>query len=149
MTGLRFFTVYGPAGRPDMAYFSFTHNIMNGLPIKVFNHGNLERDFTYIDDIVDGVLRSCQHPPTDLDIPHRILNLGNNKPEKLSHFIETLESLCGREATKELVDMQPGDVHRTCANIDAAQALFGFNPSTSIEQGLQHFVGWYRQHYGV
>ena len=147
MTGLRFFTVYGPAGRPDMAYFSFTHNIMNGLPIKVFNHGNLERDFTYIDDIVDGVLNSCQHPPTDLDIPHRILNLGNNKPEKLSHFIETLESLCGREAKKELVDMQPGDVHRTCANIDTAQRLIGFNPKVSIEQGLDQFVGWYKSYY--
>lgn len=147
MTGLRFFTVYGPAGRPDMAYFSFTDNIQNGRPIKVFNHGNLERDFTFIDDIVSGVIGACKHPPTELDIPHRILNLGNNQPVKLGHFIATLESLCERDAVKELVDMQPGDVHRTCANIDAAQQLFGFSPKTSIEDGLRSFVNWYRGYY--
>ena len=147
MTGLRFFTVYGPAGRPDMAYFSFTDNILNGRPIKVFNHGNLERDFTFIDDIVSGVIGACKHPPTDLEIPHRILNLGNNQPVKLGHFIATLESLCERDAVKELVDMQPGDVHRTCANIDAAQQLFGFSPKTSIEDGLRSFVNWYRGYY--
>ena len=147
MTGLRFFTVYGPAGRPDMAYFSFTDSILNGRPIKVFNQGNLERDFTYIDDIVDGVLGACKHPPRDLEIPHRILNLGNNQPVKLGDFIATLETLCERDAITELVDMQPGDVKRTCANIDAAQELFGFAPKTPIEEGLRQFVNWFRAYY--
>lgn len=146
-TGLRFFTVYGPAGRPDMAYFSFTKNILSGTPIKVFNHGKLERDFTYIDDIVKGVIGVCNHPPKASTIPYRILNLGNNRPVSLEHFIATLESLCERDAVKEFVDMQPGDVHRTCANIDAAHQLFGFSPSTTIEDGLRSFVDWYRRYY--
>lgn len=148
MTGLRFFTVYGPAGRPDMAYFSFTKAILSGEPIRVFNHGNLERDFTYIDDIVAGVIGVCDHPPTTLDIPHRILNLGNNQPVKLGHFIATLEQLLGEEAIKEYVDMQPGDVYKTCANIDAARQLVGYQPTTSIEVGLARFVEWYRSYYG-
>ncbi len=148
MTGLRFFTVYGPAGRPDMAYFSFTKAILAGEPIRVFNHGNLERDFTYIDDIVNGVLGVADLPPTELDIPHRILNLGNNQPISLTHFIATLESLLGREAVKEYIGMQPGDVIKTCANIDAAKALAGYTPSTSIEWGLARFVDWYLDYYG-
>lgn len=147
MTGLRFFTVYGPAGRPDMAYFNFTRAILAGETIRVFNHGNLERDFTYIDDIVAGVLGVCDTAPTELDIPHRILNLGNNQPVKLGHFIATLESLLGVEANKEYVGMQPGDVYKTCANIDAAHALIGYQPSTRIETGLARFVEWYRSYY--
>lgn len=147
MTGLRFFTVYGPAGRPDMAYFSFTQAILAGEPIRVFNHGHLERDFTYIDDIVAGVVGVCDHPPTELDIPHRILNLGNNQPVQLGHFIATLEHLLGKQAVKDYVDMQPGDVYKTCANIDAAKALVGYAPTTSIEVGLAKFVDWYRGYY--
>ena len=147
MTGLRFFTVYGPAGRPDMAYFSFTKAILAGEPIRVFNQGHLERDFTYIDDIVAGVVGVCDYPPTELDIPHRILNLGNNQPVQLGHFIATLEQLLGKEAVKNYVDMQPGDVYKTCANIDAARALVGYTPTTSIEVGLAKFVDWYRDYY--
>lgn len=149
MTGLRFFTVYGPAGRPDMAYYTFTRDIFEARPIRVFNHGNLERDFTFIDDIVAGVLGACQQPPSDLDIPHRILNLGNNAPVKLGDFIRTIEQLCKREAIKEYVDMQPGDVYRTCANIDAAKDIAGYEPKTSIEEGLSRFVGWYRDYHGL
>ena len=147
MTGLRFFTVYGPAGRPDMAYFDFTRAILAGEPIRVHNHGNLARDFTYIDDIVSGVLAIAEVPPTDLSIPYRLLNLGGNAPIKLDYFIQTLEQLLGREAVKEYVDMQPGDVYKTSANIDAARSLVGFNPSTSIEEGLERFVAWYRDYY--
>ena len=147
MTGLRFFTVYGPAGRPDMAYFSFTKAILAGDPIKVFNHGNLERDFTYIDDIVAGVIGITDLPPTELDIPHRILNLGNNTPEKLGYFIETLENLLGVEANKEMTGMQPGDVFKTCANIDLAKQLIGYQPTTNIETGLSKFVDWYKSYY--
>ena len=147
MTGLRFFTVYGPAGRPDMAYFSFTKAILAGDPINVFNHGNLERDFTYIDDIVTGVVGIADVPPTELAIPHRILNLGNNTPEKLGHFIATLENLLGVEANKEMIGMQPGDVFKTCANIDLAKQLIGYQPTTNIETGLSKFVDWYKSYY--
>ena len=147
MTGLRFFTVYGPAGRPDMAYFDFTRAILAGEPIRVYNHGNLARDFTYIDDIVSGMLALSEAPPTDLLIPYRLLNLGNNAPVKLDYFIETLEQLLGCEALTEYVDMPPGDVYKTSANIDAARALVGFNPSTGIEEGLERFVAWYRSYY--
>ena len=147
MTGLRFFTVYGPAGRPDMAYFSFTKAILAGDPIKVFNHGNLERDFTYIDDIVAGVIGITDLPPTESDIPHRILNLGNNTPEKLGYFIATLENLLGVEANKEMTGMQPGDVFKTCANIDLAKQLIGYQPTTNIETGLSKFVDWYKSYY--
>ena len=147
MTGLRFFTVYGPAGRPDMAYFDFTRAILAGESIRIYNHGNLARDFTYIDDIVRGVLALCEAPPTELSIPYRLLNLGNNAPIKLDYFIQTLEQLLGCEAAKEYVGMQPGDVYKTSANIDAARSLVGFNPSTSIEEGLERFVAWYRDYY--
>ena len=124
MTGLRFFTVYGPAGRPDMAYFDFTRAILAGEPIRVHNHGNLARDFTYIDDIVSGVLAIAEVPPTELSIPYRLLNLGGNAPIKLDYFIQTLEQLLGREAVKEYVDMQPGDVYKTSANIDGPVACW-------------------------
>ena len=146
-TGLRFFTVYGPAGRPDMAYFSFTQAILAGSPIRVFNHGDLERDFTYIDDIVAGVLAVSEAPPTDLPTPFRLLNLGNHEPVSLGDFIATLERLLGKEANKQLVEMQPGDVHRTAANIEAAKSLVGFSPSTSLAAGLELFVDWYREYY--
>jgi len=148
MTGLRFFTVYGPAGRPDMAYFSFTRAILAGETIRVFNHGNLERDFTYIDDIVGGVLAVAKAPPTETKIPCRLMNLGNNTPVKLGYFIDLLESLLGVKAVKEFVDMQPGDVYKTYADIDAAQTLVGYEPSTQIETGLEKFVEWYRHYSG-
>ena len=148
MTGLRFFTVYGPAGRPDMAYFSFTRAILAGETIRVFNHGNLERDFTYIDDIVGGVLAVAKAPPTETKIPCRLMNLGNNTPVKLGYFIDLLESLLGVKAVKEFVDMQLGDVYKTYADIDAAQTLVGYEPSTQIETGLAKFVEWYRHYSG-
>ena len=144
MTGLRFFTVYGPAGRPDMAYYNFTRAILAGETIRVFNHGNLERDFTYIDDIVSGVSAVAKVPPDEKNPPYRLLNLGNNAPVKLGFFIETLEQLLGTQAKKEMVDMQPGDVHRTCANIDSANELVDYEPSTSLEVGLKKFVDWYQ-----
>ena len=148
-TGLRFFTVYGPAGRPDMAYFGFTKAIVEGTPIQVFNEGQLERDFTYIDDIVSGVVVAAAAPPVDLEVPYRLLNLGNHQPVKLGDFIATLEGLLGKEANKQLVGMQPGDVYRTAANIDAAKALVGFEPTTDLASGLERFVAWYRDYYGV
>ena len=148
-TGLRFFTVYGPAGRPDMAYFGFTKAIVEGTPIQMFNEGQLERDFTYIDDIVSGVVAAAAAPPVDLEVPYRLLNLGNHQPVKLGDFIATLEDLLGKEANKQLVGMQPGDVYRTAANIDAAKALVDFEPSTDLATGLERFVAWYRNYYGV
>ena len=148
-TGLRFFTVYGPAGRPDMAYFGFTKAIVEGTPIQVFNEGQLERDFTYIDDIVSGVVAAAAAPPVDLEVPYRLLNLGNHKPVQLGDFIATLEGLLGKEANKQLVGMQPGDVYRTAANIDAAKALVGFEPTTDLATGLERFVAWYRDYYQV
>ena len=147
MTGLRFFTVYGPAGRPDMAYFDFTRAILAGEPIRIFNNGDLMRDFTYIDDIVRGVIGVCEAPPTELEIPYRLLNLGNNQPVQLGYFIETLEQLLGREAVKDYVGMQPGDVYKTCANIEAARVLVDYQPATGIEEGLERFVEWYRGYY--
>ena len=146
-TGLRFFTVYGPAGRPDMAYFGFTKAIVEGTPIQVFNEGQLERDFTYIDDIVSGVVAAAAAPPVDLEVPYRLLNLGNHQPVRLGDFIATLEGLLGKEANKQLVGMQPGDVYRTAANIEAARALVGFEPSTDLATGLDRFVAWYRDYY--
>ena len=148
-TGLRFFTVYGPAGRPDMAYFGFTKAIVEGTPIQVFNEGQLERDFTYIDDIVSGVVAAAAAPPVDLDVPYRLLNLGNHQPVKLGDFIAALEGLLGKAANKQLVGMQPGDVYRTAANIDAAKALVDFEPSTDLASGLERFVAWYRDYYQV
>ena len=148
-TGLRFFTVYGPAGRPDMAYFGFTKAIIEGTPVKVFNEAQLERDFTYIDDIVSGVMAAAAAPPVDLAVPYRLLNLGNHQPVKLGDFIATLERLLGKEANKQMVGMQPGDVYRTAANIEAAKALVGFEPSTDLATGLERFVAWYRDYYQV
>jgi len=143
-TGLRFFTVYGPWGRPDMAYFSFTKNLLEGKPVRVFNEGRMRRDFTYIDDIVAGVLGALATPPSTTDgAPHRVFNLGNNQPVELLRFIEILEELTGRKAEKIFAPMQDGDVVETYADIEKARAAFGFAPSTSLEEGLAKFVDWY------
>ena len=156
-TGLRFFTVYGPWGRPDMAYFKFTKAILEGKPIEVYNHGKMRRDFTYIDDIVEGVLRvldrtpqpnpswSGEHPdPGSSPAPYRIYNIGNHSPVELSRFIEALEGAIGRKAEKIMLPMQPGDVPATYADVDDLVRDTGFTPSTSIEDGLMHFADWYR-----
>jgi UDP-glucuronate 4-epimerase len=160
MTGLRFFTVYGPWGRPDMAYFSFTANILAGTPIKVFNQGQLKRDFTYIDDIVEGVVRVIDSPPRPdpsrrlaspavSTAPYRIYNIGNNRPVKLLAFIRLLEQLLGRKAVLEMLPMQAGDVYRTCADVTDLDHAVGFRPDTPIETGLARFVDWYRGYYRI
>ncbi|MFO1247311.1 MAG: NAD-dependent epimerase/dehydratase family protein [Alphaproteobacteria bacterium] len=156
-TGLRFFTVYGPWGRPDMAYWSFTKAILAGEPIKVFNHGDMQRDFTYIDDIISGVMSCIDHPATDDGAvkpgrsrgPHRIYNIGNNTPEPLLGMIATLEKALGIPARRELLPMQDGDVPSTFADISDIQRDLGFKPTTSIEVGLPRFVDWYRKYHGV
>jgi len=157
-TGLRFFTVYGPWGRPDMAMWLFTEAIMNGKPINVFNHGKMRRDFTYVDDIVEGVVRVNDTIPTpkpDKDplddsttaAPYRIYNIGNNQPVELMHMIETLEKSLGAKAVKNMMDIQPGDVPETFADIDALQADVGFRPETPIEVGIERFVKWYKEYH--
>ena len=161
-TGLRFFTVYGPWGRPDMALFLFTKAILEGRPIDVFNQGKMQRDFTYIDDIVEGVVRTSQQiatadtswssdqpNPASSNAPYRILNIGNNKPVQLGHFIECIEKALGIQAVRNLLPMQPGDVPATFANIDALENAVGFRPSTPIDVGIQNFVDWYRDYYQV
>jgi UDP-glucuronate 4-epimerase len=161
VTGLRFFTVYGPWGRPDMAYFSFTKAILDGRPIDIFNHGMMKRDFTYIDDIIEGVVRVMEHVPLPNPLwnakapdsatsqaPYRIYNIGNNNPVELGRFIEVLEERLGKKAEKNLLPMQPGDVLSTCADVaDLAEAV-GFRPGTDIEDGIARFVDWYREYYG-
>ena len=148
-TGLRFFTVYGPYGRPDMAYFSFTQKIMKGETIKVFNHGDMYRDFTYVDDIVAGMINILSNPPKENEngVRYKIYNIGNNKPEKLMYFIETLEKCLGKEAKKEFYPMQPGDVYQTYADVTDLIEDFDFKPGTPIEEGLQKFAEWYREYY--
>jgi len=152
-TGLRFFTVYGPWGRPDMAYFSFTKNIFEGTPIKVFNNGDLRRDFTYIDDIVDGIVASLAAVPTAGaahtvgNIAHRIFNLGNNNPVKLLDFINTIERASNHKAIMQMAPMAAGDVYETYADITAARDVLGFTPKTSLDSGIPLFVDWYRSHY--
>jgi UDP-glucuronate 4-epimerase len=161
-TGLRFFTVYGPYGRPDMAYFSFTKDILAGKPIKVFNHGKMERDFTYIDDIVEGIVKLIDKAPAankewdesidDLSTsfaPYKIYNIGNSNPVQLMRFINALESALGKEAEKVYMDMQPGDVLRTYADVSDLEREINFKPSTSIEDGLKKFVEWYEEYYQV
>ena len=143
-TGLRYFTVYGPWGRPDMAYWIFTEAIVERRPIRVFNHGNLWRDFTYIDDIVAATVKVLDHPPQGLQPPHRIYNVGHNKPENLGRFIDILEDLIGIPAIRRDEPMQPGDVEQTYADISRLQKDFGFAPAVSLEDGLKSFVGWYR-----
>jgi UDP-glucuronate 4-epimerase len=151
MTGLRFFTVYGPWGRPDMAAYLFTEALFAGRPIVLFNHGDMRRDFTYIDDIIAGVIAALDRPPTDAAgvAPHRLYNIGNNRPEPLKRFVALLEQACGLKAVIELKPMQPGDVRETYADIEAIRRDLGFEPKTSIEDGLPRFVAWYRRYHGV
>lgn len=148
-TGLRFFTVYGPMGRPDMAYFKFAKKIMAGEPIQIYNNGDMMRDFTYIDDIVTGVCNILCNPPTqdDLGAAYKIYNIGNNKPVKLMDFITTLEKCLGREAKKEYLPMQPGDVYQTYADVTDLMEDYHFKPDTSIEEGLQKFADWFLKEY--
>ncbi len=150
-TGLRFFTVYGPWGRPDMALWIFTKAILAGEPIPVFNHGDMRRDFTYIDDIVAGLLAVAERPPEAQgeDAPHKIYNIGNNTPERLLDMIAVLEESLGRKAEKELLPMQPGDVPATYADITAIQRAVGFAPATPIVVGIPKFVAWYRDYHGL
>ena len=155
LTGLRFFTVYGPWGRPDMAMWIFTKAIYEGAPIKVFNGGDMRRDFTFIDDIVSGVVACIDTPPVDDDsvkaggskAPHRIYNIGNNNSEALTDMIALLENACGREAIKEMHPMQPGDVSETFADISAISGDLGFAPTTGIAVGIPRFVDWYRSYH--
>ena len=144
--GLRFFTVYGPWGRPDMAYFSFTDKILKDEPIKIFNHGKMKRDFTYIDDIVDG-LKKIISIIEKKELGYQIYNLGNNKPVELIYFIETLENAIGKKARKEYLPMQKGDVPITYADIDKTKEIFGFEPKIGIEKGLKEFIKWYKEYY--
>lgn len=152
MTGLRFFTVYGPWGRPDMAAYIFTKAMFEGEPIRVFNHGQMKRDFTYIDDIVQGVVAALDHPPSDPgepERPHKLYNLGNHRSEDLTHFIEVLEGAVGHPAVKDMHDMQPGDVPETYADIESSIRDLGFHPRTTIDEGLPKFVAWYREYHGL
>jgi UDP-glucuronate 4-epimerase len=161
-TGLRFFTVYGPWGRPDMAYFSFTRDILEGRAINVFNHGDMRRDFTYIDDIVEGVVRALDKVPQgdtnwsgdapdpgSSRAPYKLYNIGNNNPVKLMHMIEVLERNLGKTAVKNFLPMQPGDVPATYAEVDDLMRDVGFKPATSIEDGLKRFTDWYQSFYGT
>ena len=161
-TGLRFFTVYGPWGRPDMALFKFTRGILASEPIPVYNEGKMVRDFTYIDDIVEGVVRildviptpdpkwdSDRPDPATSNAPYRIYNIGNNRPVELLHFISTLEQCLGRKAKLDLLPMQPGDVPSTMADVSDLEKATGFRPKTTVEEGIAAFVKWYREYYGV
>jgi UDP-glucuronate 4-epimerase len=160
-TGLRFFTVYGPWGRPDMAMFLFTRAILAGKPIDVFNNGEMQRDFTYIDDIVEGVIRTCDRiatadpawtgrdpDPASSSASYRVYNIGNNHPEKLTHLIDVIEAALGRQAQRNYMPMMPGDVRVTYADVDDLVRDVGFQPATSLEIGVQRFVDWYRGYYG-
>ena len=149
-TGLRFFTVYGPWGRPDMAAYLFADAIRERRPITLNNHGDMERDFTYIDDIVAGVLAALDRPPrAETGAPHAIYNLGNHRPVPLRRFLGILEEALGQKAEVRLGPLPPGDVVRTCADIDASRRDLGFEPKTPIEEGLPRFVAWYRDYHGV
>lgn len=161
-TGLRFFTVYGPWGRPDMALFLFTKAILAGEPIKVFNQGQMIRDFTYIDDIVEGIIRVAdrtplpnpdwnplQSDPAHSSAPYRVYNIGNNQPVQLGEFIEAIEKALGKKAIRELLPMQAGDVAATAADVRDLEADTGYKPSTTVEKGIQHFIDWYRWYYQV
>jgi UDP-glucuronate 4-epimerase len=161
-TGLRFFTVYGPWGRPDMALFLFTEAILKGQPIKVFNHGNMVRDFTYVDDIVEGIKRVIDNPPkgkadwsgskpepSTSKAPYQIYNIGNNNPVKLMDFITAIEDELGQKAEKVMMDLQPGDVPATYANVEDLMRDLGYKPETDIRHGIRQFLDWYRAFYGV
>jgi UDP-glucuronate 4-epimerase len=160
ITALRFFTVYGPYGRPDMAYFKFTRAIMEGRPIELYNHGQMQRDFTYIDDVVEGVIRVADRParsnpawssdspdPATSNAPYRVNNIGNSNPVELLRFVEVLEQHIGRPAVREYLPMQPGDVLATYADVADLERDTGFSPATPIEDGLGRFVDWYREFY--
>ncbi|HTN13646.1 MAG TPA: SDR family NAD(P)-dependent oxidoreductase [Sphingomonadaceae bacterium] len=157
LTGLRFFTVYGPWGRPDMAMWKFTDAILQSRPIQAFNHGDMYRDFTYIDDIVSGVVAALDHPPADNDAekaggstkPHALYNIGNHRSEALMKVIGLLEDACGKSAQLEMLPMQPGDVHKTFADIEAIRADLGYEPTTPIEVGVPRFVEWFRDYHGA
>lgn len=162
VTGLRFFTVYGPWGRPDMALFLFTKNILAGKPIDVFNHGHHKRDFTYVEDIAEGVVRSLDRiatpdpewdsnnpDPATSSAPYRVYNIGNNKPVDLSHYIETLEKCLGKKAQKNMLPLQLGDVPDTYADVEDLVRDVGYKPATSVEEGIKAFVDWYREYYQV
>ncbi len=161
-TGLRFFTVYGPWGRPDMALFTFTKAILSGKPIKVFNYGKHRRDFTYVDDIVEGIIRVLDHPaqsnpnwnsnnpdPSTSKAPWRIYNIGNNQPIELSNYITALEKALGKKARQELLPLQPGDVPDTYADVDDLVKQFHYKPTTNIQEGITRFVTWYRDYFNV
>ncbi len=161
-TGLRFFTVYGPWGRPDMALFKFTRGILAGEPIPVYNRGDMVRDFTYVDDIVEGIVRVLDRPaspqpgwdgnnpdPATSLAPYRIFNIGSNRPVKLMRYIEVLERCLGKKAKLELLPMQPGDVPATYADVSDLEAAVGFRPATTVEDGVSRFVEWYREYYKV
>lgn len=160
--GLRFFTVYGPWGRPDMALFIFTKAIVEGNPIQVFNHGKMERDFTYIDDIVGGIEKMILQPPapgvgwdpnkpdpSTSSAPYKIHNIGNSSPVKLTEFIKAIENALGKTAEKEMMPIQPGDVEKTWADVSSLKRDYGYNPGTPVETGIQRFVQWYREYYQV
>ena len=162
VTGLRFFTVYGPWGRPDMAIFLFTKAIFNEEPIKVFNHGKMTRDFTYVDDIVEGISRVLRNPPqanalwdkqspdpSSSSAPYKVYNIGNNQPVQLLDFIQAIEKAVGKKAIKEFMPIQPGDVTATYADVEDLVSTFDYQPSTSIIEGVQYFVDWYRVYYGL
>ena len=148
-TGLRFFTVYGPWGRPDMSPMIFAKAIFSGETIRLFNYGKHSRDFTYVDDIVDGIIRVVDNPPTSVDgnAPYAVHNIGNHRPVNLEDYVKVFERTIGKKAVVELVPMQPGDVEATFADISTMQEQFGYQPSTSIEQGIARFVEWYRSYY--
>jgi UDP-glucuronate 4-epimerase len=161
-SGLRFFTVYGPWGRPDMALFLFTKAILEGRPIEVFNQGNMQRDFTYVDDIVEGVIRVSDHPaepdpawsgeapdPSSSTAPWRIYNIGNSRPTDLLRYIDVLERCLGRKAERKMVGMQPGDVPKTWADVSLLENAVGYRPNTSVEEGVARFVEWYREYYRI
>jgi UDP-glucuronate 4-epimerase len=161
-TGLRFFTVYGPWGRPDMALFLFTKAILAGEPIDVFNHGKMQRDFTYVDDIVEGIYQTSEQiaepntewsskspDPSSSTAPYRLYNIGNNQPVELCRFIEVIEQALCTEAHRNMLPLQPGDVSATYADISALEDAVGFRPSTTIEEGVSRFIDWYRDYYGV
>ena len=155
-TGLRFFMVYGPMGRPDMAYFGFTNKLVKGEKIQIFNYGDMKRDFTYIDDIVTGIVSVMRKPPKENEdgALYKVYNIGNNKPENLLYFVETLEKclmnegIIDKPAEKELLPMQPGDVYQTYADVDELIKDFNFKPNTSLEEGLSRFAKWYKEFYG-
>lgn len=154
-TGLRFFTVYGPMGRPDMAYFKFTNKLVKGEPIQIYNMGDMYRDFTYVDDIVTGIVNVMQKTPelTEDGVPYKVYNIGNNKPESLMYFVDTLEDCLLKEGVlkvkgkRELLPMQPGDVYQTFADVTDLEKDFGFKPTTSLKEGLEKFVDWYKIFY--